>query len=102
MYLVIVQFDVLPAQREPFRALALRHAVESLRDEPGTRLFRIIQDEALPDRFYAVEGYADRAAYDAHRRGPILARNRRSIAPLLAAAPVVLGRGLALDASGAG
>jgi len=102
VYCVIVQFDVLPAQREAFRALALRHAAESLRDEPGTLLFRIVQDEERPDRFYAVEGYADPAAHDAHRRGPILARTGPVIGPLLAVAPVPLVRGSALDATGAG
>jgi autoinducer 2-degrading protein len=102
MYYVIVQFDVIRERREAFRSLALRHAAESLRDELGTLLFRIVQDEERPDRFYAIEGYADRAAHEAHRRGPILARIGPAVAPLLATAPIPLVRGSVLDDADAG
>jgi autoinducer 2-degrading protein len=97
MYVVLVQFDVRPECREDFRALARRHAEDSLREEPGTLQFHIVQDETNPDRFYAVEGYADNAAHEAHRRGPILARNGPLVGPMLAGSPVPLGRGPSAD-----
>ena len=97
MYHVLVQFDVRPEARDAFRALALRHAAESLGDEPGTLLFHVAQDEVNPDRFYTVEAYADRAAYEAHRQGPALRRNGPLLDPLLAAPPFPLGRGPSID-----
>lgn len=99
MYHVIVRFDVLPEAREPFRALARRHAAESLRDEPGTLLFHVAEDDTDPNRFYTVESYANRAAYEAHQQGDAIGRNVPLLGPLLAQPPVMLGRGPSIDSS---
>ena len=97
MYCFVWQFDVGPDHREEFRALGQRHAQECLASEPGTLHFYFFQDEANPDRFYAFEAYADQAALDAHRTGPVVARNGPLAVPMLAGSATLLGRGSTLD-----
>ncbi len=99
MYHVLVQFDVRPEGRQDFLALARRHAAESLRDESGTLLFHVAVDEENPNRFYTVEAYADRAAYEAHRHGEAMRRNAPLLGPLLIHPPLPLGRGPSIESS---
>ena len=94
MYMILVRFDVRPECHQDFQALAQRHAEESLREETDTLVFHIVEDEEHPDRFYAIEGYTDRTAYEAHQQGPVLARNGPLVRPMLATPLVALGRGV--------
>jgi autoinducer 2-degrading protein len=93
MYSVIFQFDVLPERREDFRAISRTYAEECLRDEPGTRGFRFVQDESNENRFYVFESYADLDAVQAHMQAGVLQRIGPQIGPMLAGAPVQIGRG---------
>lgn len=99
MYSQMYAFDVVPERREDFRELSLRHMAECLRDEPGTLRFLALQDDANQNRFYAIESYTDRDALDAHSNGAILARNFPLFSPMLAAPPILLGRGVDLEPS---
>jgi quinol monooxygenase YgiN len=97
MYALIYQFDVLPEHREEFRAQALRHAADCLREEPGTRQYQFIQDETNPDRFYEFAAYTDPAAFEAHLRGPVVQRAISAGGQLLSGPIVPLVRGFIVD-----
>jgi autoinducer 2-degrading protein len=97
MFCYVSQFEVRPEHRENFLALAQSHARECLDTEPGTLHFYFFQDEANPDRFYVFEGYVDRAAFDTHRAGPVLARNGPLVRPMLTEGSGPVGRGVTLD-----
>ena len=92
MHCRLLQFDARPEQREDFRRLSRQHAEEYLREEPGTLQFHFVQDQTDENRFYAMEGYADADALQAHLHGPGLLRNGPRLGALLTAPPVLLGR----------
>jgi autoinducer 2-degrading protein len=94
MYSLMFRFDVLPERREDFRSMCQLHAAECLREEPGTRGFRFLQDEEDPNRFYVFESYADPEACRVHNDGPILARTLAQGGPMLAGPTAPLGRGV--------
>ncbi|HEY7035804.1 MAG TPA: putative quinol monooxygenase [Thermomicrobiales bacterium] len=93
MYSQLYQADILPERREDFRRLARQLAEESLREEPGTVRYHLVQDESNENRFYAFESYTDLAAMEAHMHGDVMGRNMEQLAPMLAAPPVKLGGG---------
>ena len=97
MYCCVSQFDVRPEHREDVRALVQRHAQGCLGTEPGTPHVRFFQDEANPDRSYVFEGHVDRAAFAAHRAGPVLARNGPPVRPMATGATGPVGRGFTPD-----
>ena len=70
MFANLVQFDVTPEYRDALVAALLEDGRGSLRDEPGTKRFEVIQDIANPNRIYLYEAYADRTALQAHMQGP--------------------------------
>ena len=93
MYSQLYQADIQPERREDFRRLARLIAEESLREEPGTVRYHVVQDESDENRFYAFESYTDLAAMQAHMHGVVIGRNIEQLAPMLAAPPVKLGGG---------
>jgi (4S)-4-hydroxy-5-phosphonooxypentane-2,3-dione isomerase len=70
MYSLIMRVEVSAADREAVLRAAQELGRSTLESEAGARRFDVIQDEGDPNRFFVFEGYADRAAADAHRRGP--------------------------------
>lgn len=75
-FVVIAEFDVKPEQMEAFLALARDDASHSLADEPGCRQFDVVISETEPNSVVFYEVYDDRAAFDAHKETPHLARFR--------------------------
>lgn len=81
---------------DEFITLIQEHAHESLRDEPGTLEFDVIQDEKTPNRFYVHETYVDESAFQAHMQGEIGKRNFPRIAALVSGKldhSIFLGKG---------
>lgn len=70
MYQFLVSFTVQPEHRDDFVRLAAKTGRDSLANEPGSRRFEVIADEADPDVFYLNEVYADVEAFNAHAGGP--------------------------------
>ncbi len=70
MYNIAVSFNIAPEHRQDFIDAALKDGRESGANEPGTRRFELIVDEADPNKFYLNEAYDDLAAFDAHADGP--------------------------------
>jgi autoinducer 2-degrading protein len=83
MYSVLSQLSIQPQHVEAFITLIREHARESIRDEPGTLGFDVIQDEQNPSHFFVHETYVDEAAFQAHMQGAIGKRNFPRIAALV-------------------
>jgi autoinducer 2-degrading protein len=83
MYSILAHVTVQPQHVDEFIALNREFASASLREEPGTRDFAIIQDETTPNHFYAHETYVDAAAFHAHMQGAVIKRYGPRIVPLL-------------------
>ena len=70
MYVIVVSTEIKPEHRQDFLKAALQDAHDSSLNEPGTRRFELIEDESNPNRFYFMEVYEDKAAFEAHGNGP--------------------------------
>jgi len=67
-YVVMVEFRVKPGALAAFRKLMDDNARASARLEPGCRRFDVIEPEGDENRVLLYEIYADRAAFEAHKR----------------------------------
>ena len=74
MFVSLAQVDLMPTHRDAYLALMTDLARRSLKSEPGTQRYEIIQDAADPNRVHVIEGYRDRAAFDAHMQGESVGR----------------------------
>jgi (4S)-4-hydroxy-5-phosphonooxypentane-2,3-dione isomerase len=102
MYSVLVRVTVQPQHVEEFIALNRELASDSLREEPGTLGFDVIQDEHTPNQFYTHETYVDAAAFQAHMQGAVVKRYAPRIVPLIIGAiddSIFLGRGFNITAA---
>jgi autoinducer 2-degrading protein len=68
-YVAIFTIEVKPERREDFLAAMDKAMAESAK-EPGVVSFAILVDRQDPNRFTAVDVYADEAAYLAHLDAP--------------------------------
>jgi autoinducer 2-degrading protein len=74
MFVSLAQVDLTPEHRDAYLAQMIALARRSLESEAGTQRYQIIQDAADPNRIHVVEGYRDRAAFEAHMQGEGSAR----------------------------
>ncbi len=70
MFGIIVKFDVQADFRETLVKALIEDGKGSLRDEPDTARFDILQDAANPNRLFLYEVYKDEASFKAHTEGP--------------------------------
>lgn len=70
MYSIFVTINIEPDRVGEFREASLGDAQGSVRDEPGCYRFDIHQDAAVATRFYLVEVYQDKQAFEAHLETP--------------------------------
>lgn len=68
-YVAIFTIDVVPERREDFLAAMEKAMAESAR-EAGVAAFMLLSDRDDPNRFTAVDTYADKAGFDAHNEAP--------------------------------
>jgi quinol monooxygenase YgiN len=68
---------------DEYITLIWEHASESLRDEPDTLGFDVIQDENAANHFFVHETYMDEAAFQTHMQGEIGKRNFPRMAALV-------------------
>ncbi len=66
MYVVIVEFSLIPRYLEEFVARVRQQAADSLAREAGCRVFDVCRDPEREDHVLLYEVYDDRAAFDAH------------------------------------
>ncbi len=66
MYVITVEFDVMPAYASAFRAAINENASSSLVNEPQCHQFDVCVDVSSHSKFFLYELYTDRAAFDQH------------------------------------
>lgn len=66
MYVVTVEFTVVPDRMPAFMPLMVDNARASREQEPGCRQFDVCVDPAADNIVFLYEVYDDRAAFDAH------------------------------------
>jgi (4S)-4-hydroxy-5-phosphonooxypentane-2,3-dione isomerase len=64
MYVVIVDIQIKPQNRDEFLTAMLANAKASLELEPGCHQFDVVQDEADPNHLILYEIYQDKAAFE--------------------------------------
>jgi quinol monooxygenase YgiN len=68
MFVVVAAFEVNPADRERFLAVAHEDATKSVESEPGCRQFDVCVDAAREGSILFYEVYDDAAAFEKHKR----------------------------------
>ena len=91
MYILFVQVDVKPEHRDAWLPAIRAHADRSLKNDPATLRFDLIEDDTDPNRFYFYEAYKDRAAFDAHAKGASMPIYRAATQGMTNATSVVRG-----------
>ena len=68
MFVVVAAFEVDPADRERFLAVAHEDATKSVESEPGCRQFDVCVDPAREGSILFYEVYDNAAAFEEHKR----------------------------------
>lgn len=88
MYCVAVVFELDPERAEAFHARVLQQSEDSLREEPGCRVFEVWTAAGAPETVFLYEIYDDAAAFDAHLASAHFAAFDADIAPMVRAKTV--------------
>jgi quinol monooxygenase YgiN len=68
VYVIIVEFDLLPGRAPDFLPLITRNARQSLQLEAGCEAFDVLLSAHAPEHIVLYECYRDRESFDAHCR----------------------------------
>jgi|ERR1700754_3502051 quinol monooxygenase YgiN len=79
---IICAVRSMPAHREAVKRLLL-DLVEPARQEAGCLYYDLYQNDAEPDRFFIVDGWASDAAIAEHAKHPNVTRVVEQLLPLL-------------------
>ena len=74
----VVTIEVVPGRRDQVVTLLLAHKAR-LKDEPGTLQFEVLLPKDDDTKVLSYEVYRDAAAFEAHLKGPSLARLKEEI-----------------------
>jgi len=99
MYVIVVSTEIKPEHRQDFIKAALQDGHDSCLNEPGTQRFELVQDESNPNRFYFIEAYEDKAAFEAHGNRPYFQAFTAAVAGYEAQKPTWLVRGTLASSS---
>ncbi len=69
MLAIFVKFDVYPDYRETLIEALIQDGQGSIRDEPNTLRFDIIQDSSNSNIVFLYEVYRDEASFEDHTKG---------------------------------
>ncbi len=84
MFVVCVEFDIVPEFVESFRSTVLKQASNSLNLEPMCKRFDVSQDPETPAKFFLYELYDDAAAFAFHRTTPHFSQFNADVGPMVA------------------
>ena len=70
MFVVCVEFEIMPRHLDDFLVAMRKNARLSLRDEEGCQRFDICQDQQNPASIFLYEIYDDAAAFELHKAAP--------------------------------
>lgn len=93
MYCVAVVFEIAPEHAEAFLARVVQQSEDSLREEPGCRVFEVWTAAETPQTVFLYEIYDDADAFEAHLASAHYADFTAEITPwVVAKAPLRLDR----------
>lgn len=81
MYCVAVIFEIAPEHAARFLARVVQQSEDSLREEPGCRVFEVWTASETPETVFLYEIYDDAAAFEAHLGSAHYAAFDAEIAP---------------------
>ena len=70
MFVVCVEFEIVPSQLENFIGAMRKNAAQSFADEAGCQQFDICQDSQNPNTIFLYEIYDDETAFEVHKAAP--------------------------------
>ena len=70
MFVVCVEFEIVPSKLENFIGAMRKNAAQSFADEAGCQQFDICQDPQNPNNILLCEIYDDEATFVAHKAAP--------------------------------
>ena len=82
-FVVIAELVAKPGQETALRELLVPFAAQS-RSEPGCTRYELLEVQSEPGRFLTVEGWANKAAFDAHLTTPHIKAAIPLLGPILA------------------
>jgi (4S)-4-hydroxy-5-phosphonooxypentane-2,3-dione isomerase len=75
-FAIIGTVEIAPGRMDEFLPLLMAHRARCLKDEPSTLNFEVLMPHDDNTRVMLYEVYQDEAAFDAHSKGPSMARLR--------------------------
>ncbi len=69
MFSILVKFEVNPQYKDTLIQALAEDGEGSLKNEPGTLRFDVIQDSSNPHVIFLYESYQDQAAFETHTQG---------------------------------
>jgi quinol monooxygenase YgiN len=66
----IAELEIDPDQIDSYKSLIAEEIEASVRTEPGVLFLHAVSEKGAPEKVRVIEGYADRAAYEAHLTTP--------------------------------
>ena len=90
-FVVMVDFRIKLEKLGEFRKLMIDNARTSARDEPGCRLFDVVEPMGEPGRIFLYEIYDDAEAFEVHKRAAHFLAFDKASAPLVVSKAITLG-----------
>lgn len=69
MFSILVKFNVNAEYKDPLVKALVEDGEGSLKNEPGTLRFDVIQDSSNPNVIFLYESYLDQSAFETHSQG---------------------------------
>lgn len=82
MFHLVVIFSIKTAKNAEFLEV-MKEVIEQTRTEPGNLKYELCVDESNPQRYFLIEMYQDRTAYEFHTKQSYLQNLRESLAEIL-------------------
>ena len=70
MFVVCVEFEIIPRHLDDFLLAMRKNAAQSHALEAGCQQFDVCQDQQNPNTIFLYEIYDDEAAFEAHKAAP--------------------------------
>ena len=87
VYYVVAEIVAKPGSADALRTLLVSFAEKS-RNEPGCKLYTLLEVESEPGRFLTYEIWSDKAALQAHMTSPNVKETLPKLGPILAKPPI--------------